>query len=247
MKAADIMTQPVITTTPQTSVADVAQLMLQHRVSGIPLVDSAGEVVGMITEGDLLRRTETGTAWRYPPWWWPRIGVGRLAQDYVNANARVVGEIMSKNVASARSKAELIDLVRLLQTLRVKRLPIIDDGRLVGIVSRADFLRPLAANNAAVPIRAEQNITDVEIRSRVLAEIATQEWARDAVIDVVVKEGVVEFSGAIADERQRAALIVLAGKVPGVRTVLDRVTSTGRTEKPSARAETDSQLIERLF
>jgi CBS domain-containing protein len=247
MKAANIMTQPVITATPESSVADAAQLMLQHRISGVPVVDGAGVVVGIITEGDLLRRTETGTALRYPPWRGPVIGAGRLARDYVNANARTIGEIMTRNVASVPSEADLTDVVRLMETLRVKRFPIIDDGRLVGIVSRADFLRPLATNSAARANRYEGNIADSEICSRVLAEIATQEWAPQTAIDAVVKDGVVELSGTIADERQRAALMVLTGKTRGVRTVLCRVTSTGQTQEPGAREETGDQLIERLF
>ena len=169
MKAADIMTQPVITATPETLVADAAQMMLQHRISGVPVVDHTGKVIGIITEGDLLRRTETGTALRFPPWWWPLIGAGRLARQYVNANARTISEIMTRNVATLSSAADLTHVVRCMETLRVKRLPIVDDGRLVGIISRADFLRPLAANRAAGPSRDEHNIADSEIRSRILA------------------------------------------------------------------------------
>ncbi len=244
MKAADVMTNSVITAAAGTSIREVTQLMLQHRISGIPVLDRTGAVVGIITEGDLLRRTEIGTALRYQQSWWPLIGVGRLAQDYVNANAVTVGEIMTKTVASVTSTAELTDAVRLMQTLRVKRLPIIDDGQLVGILSRADLLRPLAANSAAGPT---QNIDDTQIRNRILAEISTQEWASQMAVDAVVKDGVVELSGTVADERQRAALMVLVGKLPGIRTVLNRVTSKGQTEESLKREETRAQLIERLI
>ena len=244
MKAADVMTISVITAAVGTSIREVTQLMLQHRISGIPVLDRTGAVVGIITEGDLLRRTEIGTALRYQRSWWPLIGVGRLAQDYVNANALTVGEIMTKTVASVTSTAELTDAVRLMQTLRVKRLPIIDDGQLVGILSRADLLRPLAANSAAGPT---QNIDDTQIRNRILAEISTQEWASQMAVDAVVKDGVVELSGTVADERQKAALMVLVGKLPGIRTVLDRVTPKGQTEESLKREETRAEHIERLI
>ncbi len=247
MKAADVMTRSVITARPESTVAEAARLMLQHRISGLPVVDDRGRVIGIITEGDLLRRTETGTWFRYPPWWWPHIGSGRLAQDYVAANARRVGEIMTRKVASLESKSALADLVRLMTTLQVKRLPIVDNDRLVGIVSRADLLRPLAVNARGKRHLHERTPTDADIRTRILAELATQEWAPPAGIGVSVIEGVVELSGTIDDDRQRAALTVLTENVDGVTAVLDRLISARQQPEECRAEETGTQLLERLM
>ena len=224
MQAADIMTRPVVTVRPESRIAEAAQLMLQHRISGLPVVDAGGRVVGIVTEGDLLRRSELGTERRRARWVELFTSPGRLARDYVDAHARTVGEVMSADVASVTPQDALPDVVRLMEKRHVKRVPVIDDGRLAGIVSRANLVsallhalaRPAAAETATPP-------GDAEIRDRIREEIATEPWGPRSSVDVTVEDGVAELHGSITDERERTALRVVAENVPGVKAVRDRL------------------------
>lgn len=220
MKAADVMRQSVVTVTPETSVADAARLMLDHGVSGLPVIDKSDAVVGMVTEGDLLRRAETGTERRRPHWLEFILGPGPLAADYVRAHGRKVGEVMTRRVIDVAPETPLEEVVRLMERHRVKRLPVLDHGRLVGIVSRASLLPVLAHLAAAAPTVAP---ADAELRGRVLAAIEQQPWAMRASIDAVVRDGVVDLHGVILDERERQALRVVAENVPGVKAVRDHL------------------------
>lgn len=221
MRAGDIMTKPVISVTPETAIVVAAQLMLQHRISGLPVVDENGIVIGMLTEGDLLRRTETGTQRRHARWLEFLISPGRLARDFTDANARKVGEVMTTDIVSATAQDELEDLVRLMERHRIKRVPIVQDRKLVGIVSRANLVRALV-RAMAKPI-APGTITDAEICGRILGEIDQQPWGPRASVTVEVKNGVAELFGSITDERERAALQVLAEGTPGVKAVRDHL------------------------
>jgi CBS domain-containing protein len=229
MNAADVMTQPVISVTPETTIAEMAQLLLQHRISGLPVVGPDGAVVGMVTEGDFLRRIETGTERHHSHWLEFLISPGRLAREYTDANARKVGEVMTEDVVSVAPGASLPEVVRLMEHHRVKRLPVIDAGRLIGIVSRADLVQALLHHLAEPSGKppgmpgGDEMTPDAEIRERILAEIAKQPWGRRAGIDVRVKTGTVELYGTITDERERAALRVLAENLPGVKAVRDNL------------------------
>jgi len=144
MNAADVMTRKVISVTPETTIADAARLMLKHRVDGLPVVDAGGTVVGVVTEGDLLRRAETGTERRHPRWLELLFTPGRLAEEYAQANARKIGMMMSADIVAVAPQEPLAGVVGLMERHHIKRLPVIEDGRLVGIVSRADLVRELA-------------------------------------------------------------------------------------------------------
>jgi CBS domain-containing protein len=221
MNVADVMTHPAISVTPETPIADVARLMLQHRISGLPVVDPGGAVVGMVTEGDLLRRVETGTERRRARWVEFLVSPGRLARDYANANARKAGEVMTEDVAAVTPKDTLAEVVRLMESRNIKRLPVIDAGRLVGIVSRANLVRALVDN---LPKPAGEGVaSDAELHERILAEIAKQPWGPRASVDVRVKAGIVEFYGSITDDRERTALQVVAENIPGVKGVRDHL------------------------
>lgn len=221
MNAGEIMTRPVISVTPDTAISEAARLMLQHRISGLPVVDAGGEVAGMVTEGDLLRRAETGTQRRHPRWLEFLISPGRLARDYTNAHARKVGEVMSQNAVAAAPEDPLEDVVRLMERHRVKRLPIVENGRLVGIVSRANLVRALV-RAMAKPL-PHSAISDEQIRDRILDEISKQPWGPRASVSVRVKDGIAELYGTITDERERAALQVLSESTPGIKTVRDEL------------------------
>jgi len=225
MNAGDIMTRPAITVTPQTTIAEAARLMVNERVSGLPVTDADGAIVGIVTEGDLLHRSETGTAARHSRWLELLVGPGRLARDYVHAHARKVGEIMTTKVVSAEPGTELSEVVKLMEAHRVKRLPIIDGGRLVGILSRANLVAALADSleRAATATGATGATDDGEIRERILEAIQNEPWGPRASVDVTVTDGVVELYGTITDERERVALQVVAENVPGVKAVRDRL------------------------
>jgi CBS domain-containing protein len=220
MKAADLMTSLVVTVRPDATIEYAAQLMLQYRISGLPVTDSDGAVLGIITESDLLRRAETGTEKRHARWVSLLVGPGRLAQEYVRTHGRKVGEVMTDRVFSITPETPLADLVALMETRHVKRVPVVDQRRLVGIISRADVMAALVGLLSEKPAGAA---TDAEIRYQILAEIDRQPWGPRDGIDVIVTNGVVVLKALIPDERERAALCVAAENVPGVKAVHDRL------------------------
>ena len=222
MNVAEIMTRTVISVTPETTIADAAGLLLKHRISGLPVVDPKGAVVGVVTEGDLLRRTETGTERRHARWLEFLITPGRLAREYANANARKVGEVMSADVVAVTPRDSLTEVVRLMEHHHVKRLPVIERNRLVGIISRANLVRALL-DDLSKPTGGKAPVGDAKIRERILAEIAKQPWGPRASVDVRVAGGGAELYGSIIDERERTALRVLAENSPGVKAVRDHL------------------------
>ena len=169
MKTADLMTSFVVTVRPDARIEYAAQLMLQYRISGLPVTDSDGAVLGIVTESDLLRRAETGTEKSHARWVSFLIGPGRLAQEYVHTHGRKVGEVMTERVMTVTPQTSLADLVALMETKHVKRVPVVDRGRLVGIVSRADVMAALVGLLSEEPAGAA---TDAEIPGQVLAEAA---------------------------------------------------------------------------
>jgi len=225
MQAAEIMNRRPITVDAEATIAEAARLMLRHRISGLPVTGPDGTVVGMLTEGDLLRRAETGTARRRPHWLELLIGPGRLADDYVAAHARRVNEAMTAGVVSIGPREPLEAVVRLMERHRVKRLPVIDEKRrLVGIVSRADLVRALANKLAqAAATEAEVPASDGEIRERIAAIVAKEPWGPRFSINIAVADGVVDLYGTVTDERERTAARVAAETVPGVKAVRDHL------------------------
>lgn len=215
----DVMTAPVISVEPSTSIGDAAKLMLTHRISGLPVVERDGRLRGVISEGDLLRRGELGTERKRPRWLEFLIGPGRIADEYVRTHGRKVDEVMSTNVVTIGRDAPLDDVIEAMSRYRIKRVPVIDDGRLVGVVTRSDVLRALAK---ALPTAAPGAVGDEQIRSAILAEFAKQNWGC-GFVQVEVRDGVVELAGSIFDERERTAARVIAENVPGVKSVTDQM------------------------
>ena len=219
MNAAEIMTRKVLTTTPETSIAAAMKTMLDNGISGLPVVDAGGRLVGMVTEGDFLRRGELGTERRRPRWLEFLLGPGRIADEYVHSHGRKVAEVMTPEVASVDEDTAVGEIVRLMERRRIKRVPVLRDGRLVGIVTRANLLRRLASLAGEMPAVAG----DVAIRERLLAEIERQSWAPSSAVDGVVRNGVVSFWCVILDDAQRRALRVVAENIPGVTGVEDNM------------------------
>lgn len=220
MKAADVMTANPITVNPESSVMEAVRIMLQRRFSGLPVVNDRGAVVGIVTEGDLLRRGETGTQRRHPRWIEFLIGPGRLATEYVHACGKKIDEVMSQPVQTVTEDTPLDEIVNIMERHRIKRLPVLREGKLVGIVSRANLLRALAS--VARETKPTSN-GDASIRDRLVAELQRQTWAPANMIDVVVRNGIVHLWGTILDERQRKGIRVAAENISGVRAVEDHL------------------------
>jgi CBS domain-containing protein len=220
MNAGDVMTRQVVTVAPDTAIEEAVRLMLENRVSGLPVIDAAGAPVGVVTEGDLLRRIETGTDKRHSGWIRLLLGPGRLAAEYTRSHAHKVDEVMTTEVVSVAPDTPLQEVVELMEERRIKRVPVIDGGKLVGIVSRANLVAALADTLAKERGAA---LSDDDIRKAILAEIDKQPWGPRESVDAVVTDGVVELHGTILDERERAALIVAAENLPGVKSVQDKL------------------------
>jgi CBS domain-containing protein len=214
------MTWGVISVEVDAPVMRAVQLMLENRISGLPVVDAKGTLVGIVTEGDFLRRIELGTQRRRSRWLEFLIGPGRLATEYVSASGRKVNEIMTPDPYTITEDAPLEQIVQLMEKHRIKRVPVVDDGKLIGLVSRANLLHALAslAREAKPPAG-----NDSTIREQILSDLTKQSWAPTGLINVVVRNGVVELWGAIMDDRERQALIVVAENVPGVKDVRDHL------------------------
>ena len=206
--------------------------MLQNKISGLPVVDASGGLVGIVTEGDFLRRSETGTLRRRPRWIEFIIGPGKLAQEYVHGSGRKVDEVMAAEVHTAPEDAPLDEVVRIMERYRIKRVPIVRGQQIVGMVTRTNLMRAFiqAAKMPSV------STDDVAIRERLLSHLGEQKWAPGGAIDVVVTDGIVTLSGVLTDERQRQALCIAAENIRGVKKVEDRlaflVPGTGTMGEP---------------
>ena len=220
MNASDVMTRTLLSVRPDATVAEAIRTMLDNRISGLPVIDEAGRLVGILTEGDLLRRGETGTERQRSRWLEILMGPGRLAGEYVRTHGRKIGEVMTRDVVSVTLDTPLKEVVELMERHRVKRVPVLDGEVLVGILSRADLLRALLG---ALQEEESPATNDGEIRERILGELAKAAWMPRDGIAVTVENGVVDLDGVILDEKEREALRVAAENVPGVRAVEDHL------------------------
>jgi CBS domain-containing protein len=218
MKARDVMTTGVVTVANDAPINEAIRLMLQRKISGLPVVDSSGALVGMVTEGDFLRRSELGTE-RAARWIELLLGTGKLAQDYVHAAGRKVGDVMSNQVYAVEEETPLGEVVAAMERHKVKRVPVLRGEKLVGIVTRTNLLHALAAQQH---MKTEVS-SDLTIRTRLMAELQKHPWAPLASVEIAVRDGVVTLSGAVLDDRQRQALRVAAENVPGVKKFEDHL------------------------
>lgn len=220
MKASDVMQREVITVTPETRVEEALRVMVRHHISGLPVVDETGTAVGILSEGDLLRRVELGTETRLSAWRAWVAAPGREAGNYARSHARRVEEVMTAPVICVPPDTDLADVVALMESRRIKRIPVVENRRIVGIVTRADMVRAL---ERLLPRGDTPPVADAELRRRVLASLAEQPWARRIGLEVKVSSGVVELAGVVVDEREREGVRVLAENTPGVRGVIDHL------------------------
>lgn len=223
MKAADVMTRRVIAVHPKTLITDAVRLMLQDDISGLPVVDEAGQLVGIVSEGDFLRRAELGTDRKRPRWIEAFIGPDRLADEYTHTHAKTVADVMTFPVVTIGPDAPLDEIVATMERHRIKRIPVMQGDQVVGIVSRANLLRALASISGGAKISMQPVASDTAIRDRILAELDAESWAPATSISVVVFDGSVHLWGTITEEAQRRALRVLAENAPGVSDVTDHL------------------------
>jgi CBS domain-containing protein len=220
MQARDVMVSPVITVGKIATVRDVAKILLEKRISAVPVVDHTGKVIGIVTESDLMHRAEAGTERPYS--WWVRFlaGDAMIAADYVKSHAAKVEDIMTSNVVTATPETPLHEIAALLEEHQIKRVPIVNkDGDLVGIVSRSNLVQVVAS---ARP-KLEMTLPDSTIRQKVLDELKKQSWAHTHNLSVTVSNGVVDLWGLAETGDQRKAIRVVAEAIPGVTVVNDHL------------------------
>jgi CBS domain-containing protein len=219
MRAHQIMTRSVITVTPETTIVDAANIMLEKHVSGLPVVDAAGKLVGVVSEGDFIRRSEIGTQRKRGRWLRFILGPGKSASDFVHEHGLKVSEVMTKSPLTATEDTALEEIVELMERNNVKRLPIVRGDKVVGIVSRANLLQAVASLAREVP---DPTADDDHIRNRVIDAMEKNDWCPFG-LSVIVKDGIVHLSGVITEERSRQAAIVAAETVQGVKKVHDHL------------------------
>jgi CBS domain-containing protein len=219
------MTTNVITVGPDMSVRDLAAMLSERGISGAPVVDSSGRMVGIVSEGDLLHRAELGTekhSERRHSWWLEHNASG-LAQDYVKSHGRAVRDIMTRNVTTVTEDTSLADIAMELETKRLKRVPVMRDGKIVGIISRSNLVRALGATLANPAAGAGED--DRTIRAALLTELAQQQWAtRLWQQDIIVSNGIVHlWFGSDEPEERRQAVRVATENISGVRGVDEHI------------------------
>lgn len=219
MRTHQIMTKPVITVTPETTIVDAASTMLRNHVSGLPVVDAAGKLVGIVSEGDFLRRSEIGTQRRRSRWLSFILGPGVAANDFVVEHGRKISEVMTPDPFTVTEDMPLADVVDLMEAKNVKRLPVMRGEKLIGILTRANVLQAVASLGRHVP---DPTADDDHIRDRILHAMDKQDWCPIG-LNVIVRDGIVHLSGVITDVQAREAAIVAAENVEGVVKVHDHI------------------------
>jgi CBS domain-containing protein len=218
MRALDVMTRDVMTVISTTPVAEIAKLLIERGISAVPVVDHNRAVIGMVSEGDLLRRAEIGTERTRRRWLEVFTQTSRLADDYARAHGRIARDIMSEPVIQVDLETPLGEIVDLMERNRIKRVPVVESGKLVGIVTRGNLVRALAAVPPATPV---EGLEDRRIKDMLQAELMRQPWGARHDDDIVVKDGVVHLWGTVGSDSESKALYVAARNVPGVKAVRD--------------------------
>jgi len=219
MRAHQIMTAEVITIGTDATIVEAADRMLRHHISGLPVVDAAGHLVGIISEGDFLRRAETATQSRRGRWLSFLMGRERTVSDFVHEHGRKVGEVMTSNPLTVTEDTPLDQIAQIMETNDIKRVPVIRDQRLVGNVTRTDFLAAVAELIRHAP---NPSADDQALRRAVTTAIARATW-RPCRLNITVSDGIVSLRGVVKSAKARQAATVAAENVPGVCKVLDRL------------------------
>jgi len=222
MDAGAIMTQAVVTVGLDTTVSGVAKIMLEHRISAVPVLDQAGALVGIISEGDLLRRAEVGTEHRRSRWMELGFSSRHLAADYVKEHGRKASDVMTRTVITVRPETEIAEIANILASRHIKRVPVVVNSRLVGIVSRTNIVQALASSEKTSEYAAAPQ--DRDIQEALHQAMRKHQWAfLPSQANIVVRDGVVYLWGYIESEEARRAITVMAENTKGVRRVEDHM------------------------
>lgn len=219
MRAHQIMTRQVITATVDTPIVQAARTLLLQHISGMPVLDEAGKLVGVVSQGDFMRRAEIGTQRRRPRWLKLLVGPGRAAVDFVRERGRKVGDVMNDAPITVTEDATLDEVTETLEKNDIKRVPVMRGDKLVGIITRTNLVQAVIDLARDVP---DPTADDDHIRDRIHAAIEKNDW-KPFGLGVVVRNGIVHLSGIITDERSRQATVVAAENVSGVRKVHDHL------------------------
>lgn len=219
MQAKDIMTADVVSVGPDTSVADIADLLVKHRISAVPVVDTADNVVGIVSEGDLMRRSEMQTDPRHSWWLVAMTSSAKLAEEFAKTHGVKASEVMTRDVTTVTEDASVGWVAEILESKKIKRVPVVGDGKLVGIISRANLIQALTAIKEKVIGLASSD--DRLIREAMMEVLKREPWASTAQLNIVVTDGVVHIWGFADTTEQKQALVVAAENIPGVITVED--------------------------
>ncbi len=219
MQAKDVMTTRVVTVGPETTVREIAGVLHEKGISAVPVVDDDGALLGIVSEGDLIHRHEIGTERKRGSWWLRLLcGTESLAVDYVKSHGMHARDVMTRDVITVSESASLVDVAEILETKRVKRVPVLRDGALVGIVSRANLVQALASRPERAPEQASDD--DATIRGNVMGILDSEPW-NGPWTTVIVSNGNVDLYGTFETEAERDASRVAAENVPGVAAVND--------------------------
>lgn len=218
MLADEIMTADVVTVSADTAVSEIAALLLERRISAVPVVDAEGRVIGIVSEGDLMRRPESDTESRTGSWWLNLFADSEtLAGEYTKSHGLLASDVMTRDVVTVSTDTPVAEIAQTLEEHHIKRVPVIDDARLVGIVSRANLLHGLASRKAPAPVSV--GTTDRTIREEILRSLKGQRWAELTFANVTVEDGNVHLWGMAQSDAQIRALEVAVAEIQGVVAV----------------------------
>jgi CBS domain-containing protein len=221
MKAGDIMNRDVVSVRPDTPVSEIAELLLEHGISAVPVLGAAGEIVGIVSEDDLIRRHDMGTE-RSRPWWLTLFAdSASLAREYAKSRGRTAADVMVRDVVSVKEDTPVGEIANLLETHHIKRVLVAEQEKVVGIVSRANILQALASRGHEQYMPTSYD--DRSTRERLIGELRTQKWVPFSKVNFIVSDGIVHLWGHVRSEEERAALRVAAANTPGVRDVKDHL------------------------
>ncbi len=218
MKARDVMTREVVTIGPDTPVAEIAKVLLERRISGVPVIEG-DEIVGIVSEGDLIHRQEIGTERRAGSWWLKLFGGDRSTLDFIKIHGLTARDVMTRPAITVTEDTPLNRIADLFESRHVKRVPVARNGRLVGIVSRANLVQALAA--ASVPKATAAARDDDTIRDELLQTLNAEPWWTPLTSHVIVSEGIVHIWGLNGTVDAHDAARIAALNVAGVREVED--------------------------
>jgi CBS domain-containing protein len=220
MNAGDVMTRNVVTVTPETTVPELVKILLSRNISGVPVVDTDGTLVGIVSEGDLVRRAELGTERKRGAWLSFFTATATMAEEYVKSHGTKVSDLMSPGVVAVARDTPLLEVADMMEERHIRRVPVVEDGKVVGIVSRANLLRAWASLPAEP---APASADDAAIRTAILSELSHQAWSRRPENSVVVTDGVVHLWGLAATEEEKRALELAAERTTGAKGVRNHI------------------------